>query len=348
MRAKRFWAIVTVSPFLIALILCFVAWMCRQPTGAIRARWLTGHGYEEMPVQVDTYAKFIIPASGNGQPLRLLMDTGGDGFGLIGTHVAEGLGLQPEWFPGHEKTSGILVVNDFTVGDLHWSWRTQVKSVFNDYPYDGTLDNDFLARAAAVIDFGSGKVFFRKQQPSGANGMVDGFAGLLKRKRYLEVPLCYGKRSRFPIIAATLEGGAVRLGVDTGSASNYLLPSVAERLHLPEYGPPQQIRNSHTGRQTLYRTRAKAFSLAGQTEALEALLLDLDWLNTARKKRGDPALDGILGTDFLQAHAGVIDLGSPKLYLRWPAINAPLPSLAPAGDPGGPPFRPFSPIPRPL
>ena len=112
-------------------------------------------------------------------------------------------------------------------------------------------------------------------QPSGANGMVDGFAGLLKRERYLEVPLCYGKRSRFPIIA-TLEGGAVRLGVDTGSASNYLLPSVAERLHLPEYGPPQQIRNSHTGRQTLYRTRAKAFSLAGQTEALEALLLDLD------------------------------------------------------------------------
>src|SRR5689334_16174224 len=112
MRAKRFWAIATVSPFLIALILFFVAWMYRQPKGAIRAGWLTGHGYEEMPVEVNTYAQFIIPASGNGQPLRLCLDTGGDGFGLIGTHVAERLGLQPEWFPGREKTSGILVVKD--------------------------------------------------------------------------------------------------------------------------------------------------------------------------------------------------------------------------------------------
>jgi hypothetical protein len=71
------------------------------------------------------------------------------------------------------------------------------------------------------------------------------------------------------------------------------------------------------GDQPVSYVAMKAYSIGPcSLPAIEAMVIDLSHVNKVRQKRGDRAVDGVLGSDILAARAAVLDYGSLTLYLR--------------------------------
>ena len=303
--------------------------MCRQPPEAVRAQWLVRHGYTEVPIQVSKTSVLDITATANGKPLRLLIDTGAVR-DYIDSSVQKRLELRPEpiekedveSFAGRSEIQERLTVDDFAVGLLHGRWQALLLDQSGLAPRDGMLGNGYLLRNAAVIDYGSKRMFLcnRSEHSPRDNNVTDRgsdeFAALLKKQAYQEVPLSYGEKIARPHVDATINGEPLRLKVDTGATSSILATSLIERCRLPKYDAAQRIRTAFGVLHTAYRTHAKNFSFGGRTEELDALLLDMDRQNAELKSIGEHPADGILGSRFLLAHAAVIDFGAKKLYVQ--------------------------------
>jgi len=62
--------------------------------------------------------------------------------------------------------------------------------------------------------------------------------------------------------------------------------------------------------------------------AIEAMMIDFSHINEVRQNRGDTPVDGVLGSDVLNARAAVLDYGTLALYLREAEAAADTPDLA--------------------
>jgi predicted aspartyl protease len=321
--ARPFWIIAKATPFAFAFILCFYAWTCRESPEVTRFRWLARHGYIEVPLLVSEAGTFDVVARANGKPLRLMVDTGAE-YNEIDAAAVEQLSLHAEPIAPHKQqriagyweSRSKVNEQDLAIGELRGNWEAFVFYASGLPHSDGLLGSDYLARHGAIIDYRTKKMFlWNRSQHSSDDGKAaeqqsEEFAALLKREGYLEVPLCFRMRGNQPQVAATIEGKPIRLDVDTGSSTNVLTPSVAERLHLPM----EDTRLSPILGHHISRSHA-TLSIAGQTEPLYVWLLDFPskWF---RKQDPEPFIEGLLGAPFLRTHAAVIDYGSRKLYLH--------------------------------
>ena len=119
-----------------------------------------------------------------------------------------------------------------------------------------------------------------------------------------------------PEVAATVNGTAVRLMVDTGASHTLLDTTTTERLGLI-VGEGGSTTTGVGGTGMTYAQTYVNDLRFGTLEFGEALLLvvDLGHVNTSLEKGMGGRIDGILGIDVLRQRHAIIDCGKSMLYL---------------------------------
>ena len=152
--------------------------MSAPPTAAPDlATFLTGHGFVAIPLTVNAVGHFEVAVQVNGQPARMLLDTGAS-HTIFDTAGAERLGLQTS--PTGARASGVgasdHAMETTSVDELRMSgitlralsaWTFDLGhvnrglAVHGGPPIDGAVGGDVLRPAEAVIDYARATLYLR-------------------------------------------------------------------------------------------------------------------------------------------------------------------------------------------
>lgn len=141
------------------------------------ATFLGTHGFVAVPLGVNAVGHFEIAAAVNGQPARLLLDTGASHTVLASPSAAR-LGLRTT--PSAERAGGVgaadhatetALVAELRLGDVRLrdvaAWTFDLEHVNRALvarggaPIDGAVGGDVLRRAEAVIDYARATLYLR-------------------------------------------------------------------------------------------------------------------------------------------------------------------------------------------
>ena len=147
------------------------------------ATFLAAHGYTAVPLTVNAVGHFELAAEVNGQPARLLLDTGAS-HTIFATPSAQRLGLQTA--PSTERAGGVgtsdhatetTIIDELRLGGVRLqrvaAWTFDLDHVNRALanqggaPVDGALGGDLLRPAEAVIDYARAMLYLRPAAPSG-------------------------------------------------------------------------------------------------------------------------------------------------------------------------------------
>jgi clan AA aspartic protease (TIGR02281 family) len=146
------------------------------PPGDLAA-FLVGHGFAAVPLRVNAVGHFEIAAEVNGQPARLLLDTGAS-HTVLATPSAARLGLRTT--PSAERAGGVgasdhatetAQIDELRLGAVRLlgvaAWTFDLAHVNaalearGGTPVDGALGGDVLRPAEAVIDYARATLYLR-------------------------------------------------------------------------------------------------------------------------------------------------------------------------------------------
>jgi predicted aspartyl protease len=143
-----------------------------------------------------------------------------------------------------------------------------------------------------------------------------GFAKLLTAEGYLAVSLVRSSSGLLEI-PAQVAGSAATFFLDTGAPRTCLDHAKAQRLELsPRQTDDRTLGVGGAGQPASY-VAMPDFSIGlCSMPGVEAAMMDLSHVNKVRERRGDRPIDGVVGSDILDARAAILDYDGLTLYLR--------------------------------
>ncbi len=292
----------------------------------------------------------VVPASLDGHPVQLIVDTGAYS-SLLWRPLATSLGLRRLGVSGG-KISGaggsqdaeLVAVRDFGLGDYRahdLRFLTAAAAVGSGaaeaVPLAGVLGEDFLAHLDVEFDLAAGKL--RLFQPEGCTGdQVVYWA-----PAYFMVQLTTPPQgTRWLQARARLNGREVVAMFDSGAARTTVMAAAASRAG--DSAPTTAVPPMHgVGPKPVAATVRRFASLTIGQETIEnATLAVADVFGANREvplgsylpqsQLAEP--DVIVGADFFLAHRLYIARGQGKIYFTWvggPVFQPPPAADAPAG-----------------
>jgi uncharacterized protein (TIGR03067 family) len=144
-------------------------------------------------------------------------------------------------------------------------------------------------------------------------------AGLNIRPGYVVVPLHRGPLTDWWYVDGQINGKAARLMVDTGAPMCVLHAHAAPKFGHQPAGPAQPFQLNGGGRAEFRQAvRAKLTVGTVSADAVRLQILSAPTLAPSFEGDGPPPCDGLLGAEFLHAHAAVVDYPAGLLHLRDP------------------------------
>src|SRR5579862_1283726 len=207
--------------------------------------------FVEVPLTRSKTGYLDAMAQAQGQPLLLYLDTGNTEnqveeavavrLKLSRRRAEKGILAAKETDP-----SEVVVLEHLSLGGLQLrieatlnsqASANQGRKELGEAPYDGLLGVEFLNDYAAVIDYGSAKLFLldRTHEPTPTSAAER--ARLLKNAGYVELPLTL-RENGLPDVTAEINGQPFVLLVDTGAQKVTVDESLADRLKLPQHDKP--------------------------------------------------------------------------------------------------------------
>jgi clan AA aspartic protease (TIGR02281 family) len=141
------------------------------------ADFLSAHGFVAVPLHINAVGHFELDAHVNGQPARMLLDTGAS-HTIFATPSAARLGLQTS--ASDERAGGVgasdhvtetTVVEELRLGEVQLrgvaAWTFDLGHVNRALesrggtPVDGAVGGDVLRPAEAVIDYARSTLYLR-------------------------------------------------------------------------------------------------------------------------------------------------------------------------------------------
>ena len=283
--------------------------------------------FQALPLERSLQNHLLVRALINGRVARLVVDTGAPisgialnrrkHFRLSSIPVKSKLPTQLQINGGLNRVAiarrfklGALGLLDEPVVLIDMSSSTRAAKALNEEPVDGILGADILFPTSALVDCQT-QMLILKVDPR-LPGTVPGydFRGLRS------VPLHVSKNYNL-YVDGTVNGTAAKLMVDTGAFATLLHRSFIRHMKLPlrktRYSSAG-VNLKERGLQLAIINRLSIGSVHFRRK--EVGVMDLEGLIHGGLLNAKPPVAGLLGSEILRRHHGIIDFGTLTLYLK--------------------------------
>jgi predicted aspartyl protease len=296
-----------------------------------RAAALTSAGYSPLRLQKtpgDTRysGKFEV----NGRPVRLLIDSGANSTDLD-AELAMKLGIRPD---GSLKvvSRGALgrpVTSDVGMGTLSAGPVTAAPFPFMLAPptdkhtatsrYDGQMGLDALIGLGAVVDLERGELWVPGTRARNARSGNIQPLGLTEGLGFETLSLNPARRLPHLILESRWKGKRLTWVVDTGAEVSVLAQETVNTLGIPTKGSASRIIDASGDRAEV--RLAVLDDVVFNRLIVKEFQVAVTPLGAVRKNfrdRSGRSIDGIVGMDFLEESAALLDSASRILYVGKP------------------------------
>ena len=287
-------------------------------------------GYKAVPVYYEPLNQMIMPVRINGQPAKLLVDTGATQV-ILNRNAAELAGVTPiqrslgqvrflvpnqVFTLGSEVNGKVLPVGfaqDITAGGMNFgsrpvALRDSIHSDTGAGRVDGVLGLDILLPYKAVINCRTRFVFFKVDQGRRIN-----LASIAASEKFTRVPIQREENGTLTVSCSIREQQA-RLLIDTGAFVTALHEPFVKSLGLvPE--PTRVSTQFGSGpRKRLSAAKINDLRIGGFKAPPEKF--GVGPLPQFALQQGNSRIAGILGMDTLYICHAIIDLDGMNLFLK--------------------------------
>ena len=277
-------------------------------------------GYKAVRVQYGPMNKMIMSVRINGQPAKLLIDTGSNQL-ILDAEAAESFGVTPSQrglrYIRFTKIQGeslpVGFVQNISAGSMNFgsSLVTLRKSSHADARnagFDGVLGLDILFRHKAVINCRTKLVFFKVDRNRPIN-----VASIAASEKFTRIPIQREENDALTV-PCSIRGQPVRLLVDTGAFVTMLHEPFVKSLGLAS--EPTRI-SAQFGRGASKRINAaKMDDLNIGAFKVPPKKFGVAPLPQFALQQGSSKIAGILGMDTLYICHAIIDLDGMNLFLK--------------------------------
>ena len=283
--------------------------------------------FQALPLERSRQNHLLIRAQINGKPALLGVDSGAP-VSAIALHRLAHFGVTPAKANGEVPTrlringsyNSVVIARGLQLGALNLVDEPMVAvdlggsrraaKLMNEQAIDGILGADILFPTHAVLDCRN-QMLILKIDPK-ARGGVPGmnYAG------YSRVPMAVSSGYNL-YVDSTVNGRKARLMVDTGAFATLLHQGFVRRMKIPLRDTPYSsagVNLKQRGVQTATISRLSVGSV--QMQGKEVGVINLEGLIRNGLLEASPPVAGLLGSEILQRHNGIIDFGTKTLYLK--------------------------------
>lgn len=283
--------------------------------------------FEVLPLERSQQNHLLVRALINDKPARLVVDTGAPVsaialnrrkyFGLTSLPVKSKLPTQLQINGGFNSVAiarrfklGALGLLDEPVVLIDLSSSTRAAKALNEAPIDGILGADILFPTSALVDCQT-QMLILKIDPR-LPGSVPGydFRGLRS------VPLHVSKNYNL-YVDGNINGTAAKFMVDTGAFATLMHRRFIRSMKLPLRQTAYSSAGVNLKERGLQLATINRFSIGNvHFRRKEVGVMDLEGLIHAGLLDAKPPVVGLLGSEILRRHHGIIDFGTLTLYLK--------------------------------
>jgi predicted aspartyl protease len=277
-------------------------------------------GFKAVRVYYGPLNKMIMPVSINGQPAKLLVDTGASQI-ILDADTAESFGVLPSQrglryirftqINGQQLPVGFaqnLTAGSMNFGSSPVALRHSMHSGTGKARVDGVLGLDILLRHKAVINCRTKLVFFKVDQARQTN--ISSVAAL---QEFTTVPL-RREENGVLTVPCSIHGESARLLVDTGAFVTTFDETLFKLLGIASKPTPLSAHFASGPAQRISAGQINDLKIGNFKVPPEkfgaAVLPDF------ALRQGATRISGILGLDTLYICHAIIDLDSMNLFLK--------------------------------
>lgn len=303
--------------------------LCVSPaTGARRPeRPSTDLEYEALPLERSQQNHLLVRAFINGKPALLGVDSGAP-VSAIAIQRRQHFGLKP--LPGgstlplrlningafnsvgvaHTLRLGALTLLDEPMVAIDLSNSSKAARAQKEQEIDGILGADILLPTKAVLDC-QAQLLVLKMDPQ-LPGPIPGFDFRGFRGVPLRVSAGYNL-----YVDGTINGHAAKLMVDTGAFTTLLHRRFVRRMKIPLRETPFNTAGVNLKERGVEAATIQRLSIGTVNfRKKDVGVMDLQGLIHDDLLDASPPVVGLLGSEILRRHHGIIDFGTRMLYLK--------------------------------
>ena len=283
--------------------------------------------FQALPLERSGQNHLLVRAFINGKPALLGVDSGAPvsaialnrvgHFGLAAVRPGSGV---PARLRINGRYNAVAVARSFRLGSLNLldeplvaidlSGSSKAARMMDEEAIDGILGADILFPTHAVLDCRA-QVLILKIDPDAQGGVpgmdYSGFSG---------IPIQVTPGDNL-YVDGTVNGRRARLMVDTGAFGTLLHQRFVRRMKIPLRDTPYTSAGVNLKQRGVQMATISRMSIGSvQVRTKEVGVIDLEGLIRNGLLDGQPPVAGLLGSEILQDHNGIIDFRTKTLYLR--------------------------------
>ena len=283
--------------------------------------------FEALPLERSRQNHLLLRAFINGKPALLGVDSGAPVSAIAINRVAH-FGMKPVRASSNLPTrlringkyNGVMLARNLQLGSLNLidepmvaidlSGSSTAAKMMHEQAIDGIIGADILFPTNAVLDCRA-QVLILKIDPS-VRGGVPGmdFTGMSS------VPIHVTPGDNL-YVHGKVNGRRAMLMVDTGAFATLLHQPFVRRMKIPLRNSPYTSAAVNLDYRGVQMATISRFSVGSvDMRSKEVAVIDLRGLIRTGLLNATPPVAGLLGSEILQHHNGIIDFGTKTLYLR--------------------------------
>lgn len=283
--------------------------------------------FEALPLERSGQNHLLLRATINGKPALLGVDTGAP-VSAIALSRVKYFGMTPAVAKSEIPTrlqingafAGVAMARTLRLGALtlvdepmvavDLSSSTRAAQMMNEQAIDGIIGADILFPTHAVLDCRA-QVLILKIDPH-ARGGVPG----MDYRGFTRVPIEVSSGYNL-YVNGSFNGQRGKLMVDTGAFATLLHQRFVRRMRIPLRNSPFRSAGVNLKQRGLQLATISRFSVGTlDMRSKEVGVIDLEGLVRSPLLNSSTPVAGLLGSEMLRRHNGIIDFGTRSLYLK--------------------------------
>jgi predicted aspartyl protease len=279
--------------------------------------------FQALPLDRSPQNHLIVRAFINGKPALLGVDTGAP-FSAIAANRRQYYGLAPVAGPARVLVNGAfsavgmvksLRIGAVTLADqplvaLNLGPQSRAARLRGEQEIDGLLGADILFPMRAVLDCKRQLLILNLDPDSEKPAPGVDYTG------FTSVPIHVSEGYNLYVDGA-INGKPAQLLVDTGAFATLLHRPFIKQMNIPLYNTRFRSAGVNTGGTNVQVARIRRLSVGSvHIDGRSVGVIDLGELISTDSLEVKRPVAGLLGSELLQLHHGIIDFGTRRLYLK--------------------------------